>query len=198
MPAVPGAVQEPSRIPTEAVALGSGAPACRAQPARALPGANGRVGSVGCGRQSLLFACGGARLEASVDCRGGPIARVTGSQCVSEPATPSEAKTSPARPEPPLERLNELGCPSFAVFGAEDQNPAADPIERVRREPLAGAEEMGARLTRAGKPRRIKLSQGAGYVFLADYRPRYREPPGAGLWDDLLVFPGEPLKPGAD
>ncbi|MCL2427784.1 MAG: hypothetical protein FWD12_00960 [Alphaproteobacteria bacterium] len=33
MPAVPGAVQDPSRIPTEAVTLGSGAAADLARPA---------------------------------------------------------------------------------------------------------------------------------------------------------------------
>lgn len=152
--------------------------AAAADHARGLPSSNGRVACIGfCsgGRQSLLLASSGATLNAAVDCWGGFISR----------ASP-DAETTPNRPQRPLDRLDRLSCPLFAVFGAEDENPSPQ-----------DAEEMGKRLKAAGKPHRIKVFPNAGHAFLADYRPSYRPGPAAELWSDLTAFFAEHLKPGA-
>jgi carboxymethylenebutenolidase len=144
---------------------------------RGLPASNGRVACIGfCsgGRQSLLLACGGATLNAAVDCWGGFVAR----------AMPDQ-ETTPNRPEAPLDRLDHLSCPLFAVFGEEDENPSPE-----------DAEEMRRRLGRGGKAHRIKVYPKAGHAFLADYRPSYRSEPAAELWSDLTAFFAEHLKPG--
>ena len=144
---------------------------------RGLPSSNGRVASIGfCsgGRHSLLLACSGAKLSAAVDCWGGFVAR----------ASPDQ-ETTPNRPERPLDRLDRLSCPLFAVFGAEDDNPSS-----------RDADAMGKRLAAAGKPHRIKVYPNAGHAFLADYRPSYRPAPAAELWSDLSAFFAEHLKPG--
>src|SRR5271169_4645842 len=82
---------------------------------RALPSATAKIGVIGfCsgGRQTLLFACSSAKVNAAVDCWGGFIHR----------ATP-DAETTPSRPTPILDLVGNLHCPLFGVFGVEDQNP---------------------------------------------------------------------------
>jgi carboxymethylenebutenolidase len=145
---------------------------------RALPASNGRVGCIGfCsgGRQSLLLACSGAKLDAAVDCWGGFISR----------AQPDQ-ETTPNRPQKPLDRIAQLTCPLFAAFGEEDENPS-----------LQDAEAMRQKLEQSGKPHSIKIYKNAGHAFLADYRPSYREGPARELWGDLTAFFAEHLKPGA-
>ena len=136
---------------------------------RALPGATGKVGVIGfCsgGRQTLLFACSSNKVDAAVDCWGGFIHR----------ATP-DAETTPARPKPILDLIGQLHCPLFAVFGEEDQNPA-----------VAQSEELKKRAQAAGKDVTVKVYNGAGHAFLADYRPSYREGPATELWNDAVAF----------
>ena len=53
--------------------------------------------------------------SAAVDCWGGFIDR----------ATPDERST-PARPTPPLDLAERLGCPLLAAVGAEDHNPSPE------------------------------------------------------------------------
>ena len=142
---------------------------------RALPGASGKIGAIGfCsgGRQTLLFACSSNKIDAAVDCWGGFIHR----------ATP-EAETTPSRPTPILDLVGKLGCPLFAVFGEEDQNPS-----------VAQSEEVKKRAAAAGKDATIKVYKNAGHAFLADYRPSYREGPAAELWGDAVAFFDKHLK----
>lgn len=136
---------------------------------RGQPGQNGKVGCIGfCsgGRQTLLFACSSDRVDAAVDCWGGFISS----------ATPQD-KTTPERPTPVIDLLPQLHCPLYAVFGAEDQNPAP-----------AEAEELRQRLERAGQTFQIQVFENAGHAFLADYRPSYREGPAFELWPRASSF----------
>ena len=142
---------------------------------RGLSGATAKVGAIGfCsgGRQTLLFACSSAKVDAAVDCWGGFIHR----------ATP-DAETTPSRPKPILDMVGQLHCPLFAVFGEEDQNPT-----------VAQSEELRSRAQRAGKDVTIKVYGNAGHAFLADYRPSYREAPAAELWSDAVAFFDKHLK----
>jgi carboxymethylenebutenolidase len=142
---------------------------------RTLPGATGKIGAIGfCsgGRQTLLFACSSSKVDAAVDCWGGFIHR----------ATP-DAETTPARPAPILDLVGKLGCPLFAVFGEEDQNPS-----------VAQSEELKKRAQAAGKDVTTKVYKNAGHAFLADYRPSYREGPAAELWVDAVAFFDKHLK----
>jgi carboxymethylenebutenolidase len=129
----------------------------------------GRIGCIGfCmgGRYTLLFACAGDRLSAAVDCWGGFIDR----------AAPEERST-PARPTPPLEMADRLGCPLLAAVGAEDQNPS----------PQLG-EELRERASASGQEVRVDVYEGAGHAFFADYRPTYRPEPAAKLWSRIAPF----------
>jgi carboxymethylenebutenolidase len=142
---------------------------------RGLSGATGKIGAIGfCsgGRQTLLFACSSNKVDAAVDCWGGFIHR----------ATP-DAETTPSRPTPVLDLVGKLGCPLFAVFGEEDQNPS-----------VAHSEELGKRAQSAGKDVTVKVYKDAGHAFLADYRPSYREGPAAELWGDAVAFFDKHLK----
>lgn len=142
---------------------------------RGLAGATGKIGCIGfCsgGRQTLLFACSTAKLDAAVDCWGGFISR----------ATPDQV-TTPSRPTPVMNMLDRLASPLFAAFGEEDQNPS-----------VAEAEELRGRAERAGKEATVKVYGGAGHAFLADYRPSWREAPAFALWADLTRFFARHLK----
>ena len=136
---------------------------------RARADCNGRVGCVGfCmgGRFTLLFACATDRLDAAVDCWGGFI----------DSATPSE-RTTPLRPDPPLELAGRLSCPLLAAIGAEDANPS----------PQVGA-ELEARARQSGQEVKVDVYEGAGHAFFADYRPSYRPGPAAQLWRAVVPF----------
>ncbi|SRR5579875_375946 len=141
---------------------------------RTQPGATGKVGCIGfCfgGRETLLFACKSDKLDAAVDCWGGFISY----------AAPGQ-RTTAQRPTPVIEMVEHLRCPLFAAFGAEDQNPSP-----------AEAEELRARLEKAGKTFKVKIYQNAGHAFFADYRPTYREAAAFELWRDVLEFFGQYL-----
>jgi len=74
--------------------------------------------------------------------------------------------------------VGSLGCPLYAVFGAEDANPSP-----------AVAKELRRRLDTAGKAFEIDVFEGAGHAFLADYRTAYcREGPAHELWPRLVAF----------
>ena len=131
--------------------------------------ASGKVGCIGfCsgGRQTLLFACRSDKLDAAVDCWGGFITR----------ARP-DAETTPERPAPPLDMIEDLRCPLLAVFGAEDQNPAP-----------ADAQELQNRAQAYGKDVTVTVFQDAGHAFLADYRPSYREGAAFALWPQIVSY----------
>jgi carboxymethylenebutenolidase len=130
---------------------------------------SGKIGCIGfCmgGRYTLLFAGSSDRLDAAVDCWGGFI----------DAATP-EARSTPERPTPPLELVEQIRCPVFAAIGAEDHNPSPEVGERLR-EALAGAPIESE----------VEFYEGAGHAFFADYRPTYRPAPAAKLWADVVPF----------
>ena len=136
---------------------------------RARGDATGKVGCIGfCmgGRYTLLFACSSDRLDAAADCWGGFVDR----------ATPDERAT-PERPTPPLEIADRLSCPLLAAIGAEDQNPS----------PQLG-EQLRERAAASGQAVEVDIYEGAGHAFFADYRPTYRPPAAATLWEKLVPF----------
>ncbi|HLB21909.1 MAG TPA: dienelactone hydrolase family protein, partial [Solirubrobacteraceae bacterium] len=137
----------------------------------------GRIGCIGfCmgGRYTLLFACASDRLNAAVDCWGGFIDR----------ATP-EQRSTPARPTPPLELAEKLGCPLLAAVGAEDHNPS----------PQLGA-QLRDKAVESGQEVKVDVYDGAGHAFFADYRPTYRPEPAAKLWAELVPFLHRHLQAG--
>lgn len=142
---------------------------------RSLEGSNGKVGVIGfCsgGRQTLLYACSSSAPDAAIDCWGGFVER----------ATP-DAETTETRPTPVRDLAAGASCPVFLVGGATDQNPSPATLDDVAR-----------RLREAGKDVTLKVWEGAGHAFLADYRPSYAEPQAHELWDDILAFFGTHLR----
>jgi carboxymethylenebutenolidase len=136
---------------------------------RAREDVSGAVGCIGfCmgGRYTLLFACASDRLDAAVDCWGGFIDMAT-----------FEERSTASRPTPPLELAERLSCPLFAAIGAEDHNPSPEIGEQLR-----------ARLAASGQEVTVKVYEGAGHAFFADYRPTYRPEPAARLWQDIVPF----------
>jgi carboxymethylenebutenolidase len=136
---------------------------------RARADASGKVGCIGfCmgGRYTLLFACASDRLDAAVDCWGGFI----------DKATPDERSTE-ARPTPPLELAERLGCPLLAAIGAEDGNPSPELGEQLRERASASGQEV-----------EVDVYEGAGHAFFADYRPTYRPQAAAKLWQRVVPF----------
>jgi carboxymethylenebutenolidase len=123
------------------------------------------------GRYTLLFACASDRLDAAVDCWGGFI----------DKATPDERST-PARPTPPLELVEQLHCPLLAAIGAEDHNPSPALATELRAR--AARSPIGA----SGQEVKVDVYEGAGHAFIADYRPTYRPEPAARLWRELVPF----------
>ena len=142
---------------------------------RAREDVTGKVGCIGfCmgGRYTLLFACSSNRLDAAVPCWGGFIDR----------ATPDERST-PERPTPPLEMIDQLHCPLLVAIGAEDQNPS----------PELGA-QLRERAAASGKPVKVNVYEDAGHAFFADYRPNYNPTAAAKLWERIVPFFAEHLR----
>ncbi|MPY94596.1 MAG: dienelactone hydrolase family protein [Acidimicrobiia bacterium] len=137
---------------------------------RGLEGATGKVGCIGfCsgGRQTLLFALSSPAVDAAVDCWGGFIDR----------ATPDDA-TTPARPAPVVELADRLAVPLFIVGGAEDENPSPQVLG-----------DLESRLRAAGKSDvTLRVFDGVGHAFLADYRPSYNEDAAHELWPLVVNF----------
>ncbi len=142
---------------------------------RSRPDVTGRVGCIGfCmgGRCTLLLAVFSDRLDAAVDCWGGFIDR----------ATPEERST-PQRPRPPLEFVQQLHCPLMAAFGAEDTNPSPEI-----------ARELEERLVTVPQETVLEIFEGAGHAFFADDRPSYRREPAFKLWEKVIPFLAVHLK----
>jgi carboxymethylenebutenolidase len=138
---------------------------------RALPAANGRVGSIGyCsgGRQSFLAACT-VDLDAAVDCYG---AFVVG--------TPPEG--FPLQVGPLVDRVGDLRCPLLGLFGAEDSYPSP-----------ADTAVLEQALTAAGKPFEFHTYDDAGHAFFATDRPSYRPMAAKDGWQRIWAFFGRHL-----
>ncbi|MEZ5232352.1 MAG: dienelactone hydrolase family protein [Acidimicrobiales bacterium] len=142
---------------------------------RGLDDSNGKVGVIGfCsgGRQTLLYACSSAAPDAAIDCWGGFVDRAT-----------QDDVTTPNRPTPVRELAAGASCPIFLAGGADDQNPSPEVLA-----------DVAERLRAAGKDVTLKVWDGAGHAFLADYRPSYAEPQAHELWADILDFFGAHLR----
>lgn len=142
---------------------------------RAQDGATGKVGCVGfCsgGRHTLLFACSSDKVDAAIPCWGGFITS----------ATPND-KTTPERPTPVIELVDNLHCPLYGVYGEQDQNPSP-----------ADADELLLRGRRAGKKINVEVFPGVGHAFFADYRPSYNEKASFDLWPKMVAFFAANLK----
>lgn len=118
------------------------------------------------GRATSLVAFTSDKFDAAVPCWGGFINRAT-----------FEDDTTDSRPTPVADLSDNLSCPIFLVGGADDENPAPAELEALH-----------AKLVAAGKDAKIKLYEGAGHAFLADYRDSYNEEAAHELWADLLAF----------
>jgi carboxymethylenebutenolidase len=138
---------------------------------RALPGCNGRVGTIGyCsgGRQSFLAACS-LPLQAAVDCYGGFV--------VSKPP-----EGAPVTAKPILHLAPGLSCPLLGLFGEEDKYPSPDEVA-----------ELDAELTRLGKEHEFHSFPGAGHAFFATHRPSYRVEAANEGWEYVWDFFGRHL-----
>ena len=76
-----------------------------------------------------------------------------------------------------IDLAENLGCPLYGVFGAEDENPSPEV-----------AAELRARLERAGKTFELEIFENAGHAFLADYRSSYNEAAAFKVWPKIAAF----------
>jgi len=138
---------------------------------RALPTANGKVGTIGyCsgGRQSFLAAVS-LPLDAAVDCYG---AFVVG--------TPPEGM--PLKVGPIVDKTPQLSCPLLGLFGAEDQYPSPEHVK-----------ELEEALKAAGKTYEFHTYENAGHAFFAVNRPAYRPEAANDGWQKIFAFYGKYL-----
>ncbi|WP_035855120.1 dienelactone hydrolase family protein [Cryptosporangium arvum] len=138
---------------------------------RALPGSNGRVGTIGyCsgGRQSFLAALS-VDVDAAVDCYG---AFVVG--------TPPDG--FPLRVGPLVARTPELRAPLLGLFGNDDKYPSPEHVD-----------ELEQALKDAGKPYEFHRYDGAGHAFFSTDRPSYRPEVAVDGWQRIHTFFGEHL-----
>jgi carboxymethylenebutenolidase len=138
---------------------------------KALPTANGKVGTIGyCsgGRQSFLAAIS-LPLEAAVDCYGAFI--------VGNPPEGTPLKVGPL-----VDRTPQLSCPLLGLFGAEDQYPSP-----------AHVAELEEALKAAGKTYEFHSYDNAGHAFFAVNRPAYRPEAANDGWQKIFAFYGKYL-----
>jgi carboxymethylenebutenolidase len=136
---------------------------------RGLDETNGKVAITGyCmgGRATTLAAFSSTKFDAAIACWGGFINRAT-----------FEDDTTESRPTPPARMAGNLSCPMFLVGGADDQNPSPEELQALH-----------DTLAAAGKDVQIKLYEGAGHAFFADYRDSYNEERAHELWADVHAY----------
>lgn len=136
---------------------------------RSLDSTTDKVGLTGyCmgGRATTLTAFSSDKFDAAMSCWGGFINRAT-----------FEDETTESRPTPPAQLSDNLSCPLFLVVGADDDNPAPAEIQALHDQLVA-----------AGKNVQLKIYEGAGHAFLADYRESYNEERAHDLWADSLAY----------
>jgi carboxymethylenebutenolidase len=138
---------------------------------KALPTANGKVGSIGyCsgGRQSYLAACS-LPLDAAVACYPGMI--------VTPPPPGLNLKVGPI-----LHLAKDLHCPLLGLFGVEDQNPSPEHVAELENE-----------LAQHAKTYEFHSYPGAGHAFFAVDRPAYRVEAALDGWQRIWDFYGRYL-----
>ncbi|GAC1442407.1 MAG: dienelactone hydrolase family protein [Mycobacteriales bacterium] len=138
---------------------------------RGLPGANGKVGTIGyCsgGRQSFLAAIS-IDLDAAVDCYG---AFVVG--------TPPEG--FPLQVVPLVDRAGDLRCPLLGLFGADDTYPSPQDTA-----------VLATALTGAAKDYEFHTYDGAGHAFFSTNRPSYSVEAANDGWSKIWEFFGRHL-----
>lgn len=133
---------------------------------RALPGANGKVATIGfCsgGRQSVLAGCA-LPIDAVIDCYG---AFVVG--------TPPEG--FPLKVTALDDRLPQLSAPVLGLFGNDDKAPTPQQVD-----------EFEAILAAQGTPHEFHRYDDAGHAFFAVDRPSYRPAAAVDGWSRIATF----------
>lgn len=133
---------------------------------RALPGATGKIATIGfCsgGRQSVLAGCS-LPIDAVIDCYGAFVVGV-----------PPEG--FPLKVTALYDRLPELHAPVLGLFGNEDKYPTP-----------AHVDELDRILTDQGTPHEFHRYDDAGHVFFAVDRPSYRPAAAVDGWDRIRTF----------
>jgi len=138
---------------------------------KALPNANGKVGTIGyCsgGRQSFLAAVS-LDLDAAVDCYGAFV--------VGNPPEGMPLKVGPI-----VDKTPSLSCPLLGLFGEEDKYPSPEHVA-----------ELEAALKAAGKNYEFHSYPNAGHSFFSVNRPAYRPEAANDGWEKIFAFYGEYL-----
>jgi carboxymethylenebutenolidase len=146
---------------------------------RSLADSTGQVGCIGfCagGRSTLLAVFTTRAFNAGISCWGGSVRR----------ATPT-ARTTPARPTPPIDLAAGLACPLLLVSGDQDSNPSPDDQDALR-----------DAIAAAGGTVEVEIFAGVGHAFFADYQPNaYDEAAAFRLWPMILDFFARTIGPPA-
>jgi len=138
---------------------------------KSLPGANGKVGTIGyCsgGRQSFLAACS-LPVDAAVACYPGMV--------VTPPPAQYNLKVGPI-----IDLAKDLHCPLLGLFGEEDQNPSPEDVAVMEKE-----------LAQHGKTYELHSYPGAGHAFFCVDRPAYRPEAAVDGWRRVDAFFGRYL-----
>ena len=138
---------------------------------QSLPGANGKVGTIGyCsgGRQSFLAACS-LPLDAAVACYPGMV--------VKPPPPAFALKVGPI-----IHLAKDLHCPLLGLFGEEDQNPSPQDVAVMDKE-----------LAQHGKNYEFHSYPGAGHAFFSVDRTAYRPEAAVDGWHRVEAFFGRYL-----
>ena len=138
---------------------------------KALPAANGKVGTIGyCsgGRQSFLAAVS-LPLDAAVDCYG---AFVVG----------EVPEGMPLKVGPIVDKTPQLSCPLLGLFGVEDKYPSPEHVK-----------ELEEALKAAGKTYEFHSYEGAGHSFFAPDGVAYRPEAAVDGWAKIFAFYGKYL-----
>jgi carboxymethylenebutenolidase len=138
---------------------------------KALPNANGKVGTIGyCsgGRQSFLAAVS-LDLDAAVDCYGAFV--------VGNPPEGMPLKVGPI-----VDRTPNLSCPLLGLFGEDDQYPSPEHVA-----------ELEEALKAAGKTYEFYSYPNAGHAFFSVNRPAYRVEAANDGWAKIFAFYGKYL-----
>ena len=138
---------------------------------KSLPGANGKVGTIGyCsgGRQSFLAACS-LPVDAAVACYPGMV--------VTPPPAQYNLKVGPI-----IDLAKDLHCPLLGLFGEEDQNPSPEDVAVMEKE-----------LAQHAKTYEFHSYPGAGHAFFCVERPAYRPEAAVDGWRRVDAFYGRYL-----